>query len=245
MQSGKDPFQFTMEIDWLAADLHRLGDRFVTELRKCVIVVARLSFDYDIEVRMLGNNPTDLERAEIERVVGNQYSRLLRQQQDSKAFSASKGTTPADRGEKNMRPRNRFEGYCFNCGRKRHRAEDCRSAKKNIGKSGDAAADKKGGSRGNCYVCGSEEQFAHKHCGLCRSLEHRTRDYEEREAEKGTMLAKINRPVNAEVRLVSKFRSNSWRWKRGIGFGFGCVILYVPYTSRDYCLQKSACGDDC
>ena len=72
-----------MEIDRLAADLHRLGDRSVTELRKCVIIVARLSADYGIEVRLLENNPTGLERAEIERVVGNQYNGLLRQQQDS------------------------------------------------------------------------------------------------------------------------------------------------------------------
>ena len=35
---------------------------------------------------------------------------------------------------------------------------------------------------------GSEEHFAHKHCGLCRSLEHRTRDCEERGAEKGAIL---------------------------------------------------------
>ena len=32
---------------------------------------------------------------------------------------------------------------------------------------------------------------------------HRTRDYEEREAEKGVMLAKINVPANAEVGLVA------------------------------------------
>ena len=55
-----------------------------------MIIVAILSAGYEIEVRMLENNPTCLERAEIERVVGNQYSRLLRQQQDSKALSESK-----------------------------------------------------------------------------------------------------------------------------------------------------------
>ena len=60
-----------MEIDRLAADLHRLGDRSVTELRKCVIIVARWSADYENEVRMLKSNPPGLERAEIESVVGN------------------------------------------------------------------------------------------------------------------------------------------------------------------------------
>ena len=30
MEPGEDPFQFLMEIDRLAADLHRLGDRLVT-----------------------------------------------------------------------------------------------------------------------------------------------------------------------------------------------------------------------
>ena len=146
MQPGEDPFQFMMENGRLAADLRRLGNRSVTELRKCVIIVAGLSADYEIEVRILENNPTCLERAEIKRVV-EKYNRLLRQQQDLKALSASKGTTTVDCGEKNRRSRNRFEGNCFNCGRKGHRAENCRSKKKKIEKSEDAPADKKGGGR--------------------------------------------------------------------------------------------------
>ena len=79
-----------MEIDRLAADLHRLGDRSIAELRECVIILAGLFADYKIEVRMLENNPTGLERAEIERVVGNQYNKFLRQQQDSKAYRHQK-----------------------------------------------------------------------------------------------------------------------------------------------------------
>ena len=96
--------------------------------------MAGFSADYEIEARMLGNNPTGLKRAEIERVLRHQYNRLLKQQQDSKALSASKGTTMADGREKNKRPRNRFEGNCFNCGRKGHHAEDYRSAKMKIEK---------------------------------------------------------------------------------------------------------------
>ena len=91
MEPGSDPFKFMMEVDRLAADLHRLGDKSVTELRKCVIIVSRLSADFEMECRILENNPAGLNRAEIERVIGNQYNRLLRQQQDSKALSASKG----------------------------------------------------------------------------------------------------------------------------------------------------------
>ena len=95
-----------------------------------------------------------------------------------------------NREEKNRRPRNLFEGNCFNCGRKSHRADHCRSSKKKVKKSGNAAADKKSGDRGKCYVCGSEDHFEHKHCGLRRSLRHRTRDCGERGAEKGAMMAK-------------------------------------------------------
>ena len=73
-----------LEINRLAADLHRLGDRSVTKLRKCVLIVGGLSADYEIECRMLENNSRGLERADIERVVGNQHYRLLRQQYDSK-----------------------------------------------------------------------------------------------------------------------------------------------------------------
>ena len=79
-QTGENHFHFMMGIYWLAADLHRLGDRSVTEeLKKCMIIVAGLSADYGIEVRMLENNPAGLERADIERMVENQYNRLLRQ----------------------------------------------------------------------------------------------------------------------------------------------------------------------
>ena len=204
MEPGSDPFKFMMEVDRLAADLHRLGDKSVTELRKCVIIVSGLSADFEMECRILENNPAGLNTAEIERVVGNQYNRLLRQQQDSKALSASKGTVTANRGKgKNRRLHHKFDGNCFNCGKKGHRAEDCRSAKKKSEKSGAADDRKEGGGSGRYYICGSEEHLAHRHCGLCKSLEHRTRDCEERGAEKGAMLAKLTVPVVPEVRVVA------------------------------------------
>ena len=99
MEPGGNSFKFIMEIDRLAADLHRLGDKSVRELAKCVIIVSGMSADFVMECRMLENNPPGLNRAEIERVVGNQYNRLLRQQQKSKALSASKGTVTANRGK--------------------------------------------------------------------------------------------------------------------------------------------------
>ena len=203
MELGGDPFKFMMEMNRLAADLHRLGDKSVTGLRKCVIIVPSLSADFELECRMLENNPAGLNRAEIERVVGNQYNRLLRQEQDSKALSASKGTDTASRGKgKNRRPHHKFDGNCFNCGNKGHRAGDCRSAKKREN-SGAADDKKKGGGSGRCYICGSEENLAHRHCGLCKSLEHQTRDCDEHGAEKGAMLAKLTVPVVPEVRAVA------------------------------------------
>ena len=110
MQPGEDPFHFMMEIDRLAADVLKLDDKPVTELGKCVIIVAGLSADYEIEVRMLENNPAGLESAETKRVVGNQYNRRLRQKHGSKALSAPRSTTTVDRGEKKRRPRNRIVG---------------------------------------------------------------------------------------------------------------------------------------
>ena len=144
-----------MEIDWLATGLHKLGDRFGTELRKYVIIVTVLSADYEIEVRMLANNSAGLESAEIERAVRNRYNRLFRRQHDLKALSASGGTTPADCGEKKRRPRNQFEGNCFNRRRKGHRAEECRRAKKKTEKSGDAPANKKAGGIGESATSNS------------------------------------------------------------------------------------------
>ena len=57
MEPGGDPLKFTIEVDRLAADLHRLGDRSATELRKCVIIVPGLSAAFEMECRILENNP--------------------------------------------------------------------------------------------------------------------------------------------------------------------------------------------
>ena len=57
-----------------------------------MIIVGALSADYEVEVRMLENTPASLDRVEIESIVGNQYNRLLRQQHDSIALSASGST---------------------------------------------------------------------------------------------------------------------------------------------------------
>ena len=226
MEPGSDPFKFMMEVDRLAADLHRLGDKSVTELRKCVIIVSGVSADFEMKCRILENNPACLNWSEIERVVGNQYNRLLRQQQDLKALSASKGTVTANREkEKNRRLHHKFDGKCFNCGKKGHRAVDCRSAKKKSEKSGATADRKEGGGSGRCYICGSEKHLAHKHCGLCKSLEHRTRDCKERGAEKGAMLAKLTVPVVPEVRTVATMvgaarsdRKEEWESNSGATF---------------------------
>ena len=123
MEPGGDPFKFMMEIDKLAADLPRLGDKSVTELRRCVIIVSGLSTDFEMGSRILENDPAGFKRVETERVVGNQDNRLLSQQQDLKALSASKGTDTANHGNgKNKRRHHKFEGNCFNCGNKGHRA---------------------------------------------------------------------------------------------------------------------------
>ena len=179
-----------------------------------------------MECRILENNPAGLNRAEIERVVGNQYNRLLRQQQASKALSASKGTVTANREKgKNRRLHHKFDGKCFNCGKKGHRAVDCRSAKKKSEKSGATDDRKEGGGSGRCYICGSEDHLAHRHCGLCKSLEHRTRDCEERGAKKGAMLAKLTVPVVPEVREVTAMvwaarsvRKEEWESDSGATF---------------------------
>ena len=49
-----------------------MGDRSITELRKCRIIVAGLAASYKIKSGMLENNPTGLEKPEIEHAVGDQ-----------------------------------------------------------------------------------------------------------------------------------------------------------------------------
>ena len=74
MELESDIFKFRMEIERLAVDLYLLGDKPVTELRKCEIIVTGLSTDYEIECCKLKINPADLDKAEIERVAGNQHN---------------------------------------------------------------------------------------------------------------------------------------------------------------------------
>ena len=141
-------------------------------------------------------------------------------------MSASKGSVTANRGKgKNRKLHHKFDGNCFNCGKKGHRAGDCRSAKKKSEKYGAADDKKEGGGSGRCYICGSEEHLAHRHCGLCKSLEHRTRDCEECGAKKGAMLAKLTVPVVPEVRAVAAMggaarsdRKKEWESASGATF---------------------------
>ena len=207
-----------------------------------MIIVSSLSADFEMECRILENNPAGLNRAEIERVVGNQYNILLRQQQDSKALSASKSTVTANRGKgKNRRLHHKFDGKCFNCGKKGHRAGDCKSAKKKSEKPGAADDRKEGGGSSRCYICESEEHLAHRHCGgLCKSLKHRMRDCEERGAEKGTMLAKLTVPVVPEVRAVAAMvgaaRSDrEEEWESGSGATF-----HISHTRAGMSAYKKA-----
>ena len=67
MELEKGSFKFMMELDRLAADLRKLGDRSKPQLRKCVIILAEPSADYEIECRILENNATVLKRTQIER----------------------------------------------------------------------------------------------------------------------------------------------------------------------------------
>ena len=148
-----------------------------------MVIVAELSADYESEVQMFENKPASLDRAEIKRVLGNQYNRFFRQQHDSKYFIGIRENHHGGTWRGEEETAQSIRGQCFNCGRKGHCAEGFRSTKKKIEKSGDTPADQNDRVKGS--VCGGGEHFAHKHCGLCKRLEHRTHDCEERGAEKG------------------------------------------------------------
>ena len=74
----------------------------------------------------------------------------------------------------------------------------------------------------SAYVCGSEEHFARTHCGLCRSLEDRTRDCEKRGTEKGAMPEKLNVPAKAPaaamVGAAHGDRKEKWESDSGATF---------------------------
>ena len=141
-------------------------------------------------------------------------------------MSVSKGAVTANRGKgKNGKLFHKFDGNCFNCGKKGHRAGDCRNPKNKSEKYGAADDKKEGGGSGRCFICGSEEHLAHRHCRLCKSLEHRTRDCGERGAEKGATLGKLSVPVVPEVRPVAAMvgaarsdRKEEWESDSGATF---------------------------
>ena len=148
-------------------------------------MVAGLSADYEKECRMLKNNRAGPNKAEIGRVVGEQYNIRLRQPQDSKALPASEGV-PSRR----IAARETTRGSVINpkvaalIAERKVTARENAAARKRRKLSADASAAKKGGGKDKCYGCRSEEYFEHDHCGLCKGLEQWTRKCEERRAEK-------------------------------------------------------------
>ena len=152
---------------------------------------------------MLENNPAGLERAELERVVGISITYLSGSSTTQRIYR-HREAPPRQIAER--RRGDRATDLRLTASTADGRVTALRTAgarRRRSKKSADATDNKKGGGRGKCYVCGSEEHFAHKHCGFCRSLEHRTRDYEEQGAEKGVVLAKLNVPANFEVGLLA------------------------------------------
>ena len=86
----------------------------------------------------------------------------------------------------------------------------------------------------------SEEHLGHRHCGLCKSLEHRTRDCEERGAEKGVMLANLTVPAVPGVRAVAAMvgaargdRKKEWESDSGATF-------YMSHTRAGISAHKKA-----
>ena len=128
-----------------------------------MIIVGALSANYEIEVRMLENTPASLDRVEIERVVGNQYNRLLRQQHDSIALSAS-GSTVRRIAKKRREDHATYLRATASTAEGRVTALRLAGARRRrLKKTVGGPADKKDGGKGKYYVCGSDDHFAHTH----------------------------------------------------------------------------------
>ena len=87
---------------------------------------------------------------------------------------------------------------------------------------------------------GSEEHFMKKRYGLCRRVEHRTRDCKERETEKCVVLAKMNVPANSEGGLVAATAGaargdGKENWDSNIG-----ASLYTSHTQAGMTSYKKA-----
>ena len=151
---------------------------------------------------------------------------------------AFKGATWADcEKEKNRRSRNRIEGDCSICGKKDHHAGELRSAKKNE-KYGDVTADKKGGGKSKWYVCESPEHLVHKHCGLCKSLEHQTCKRQERPTEKDAMLTKLNVMANSEVGPMAAMMGAARRGSKEECKSYSGAVFHMPHARAGMAAYK-------
>lgn len=108
-----------MEIDRLAADSYRLGDKSLTGLRKCVIIVTGTSAGHVMEYRMLYNNPADLIGEIEDIIVGKQYNRLPKAATGLEGYVGIEGHH--SKGKK-RRPRIKFNGNRVDCGKNGHYA---------------------------------------------------------------------------------------------------------------------------
>ena len=228
MEPDGDPFKFMMEVDRLAADLRRLSDKSVTELRKCVIIVSGLSADFEMECRPLENNSAGLNRAEIERVVGNRYNRLLRQQLDSKAHCRHR-RAPSRQIAKRGRTGDSTTSSMVTASiaeRKVTALETAGARRKRVRNPELPTTGRRAVAAVGAASAGVRSTLrTDRHCGLCKSLEHRTQNCEERGAEKGAMLAKLTVPAVPEVRAVAAMvgaarsdRKEEWESDSGATF---------------------------
>ena len=221
MEPGGDPLKLMMEVDRLAADLHRLGDKSATELRKCVIIVSGLSADFEMECRILENNLlvlTGLRLSVLYEISTTDFSGSNRTRRHCRHRRA-----PSRQIAKRGRTGDSTTSSMVTASFAERKVTALETKKSET--SGAADDNKKGGGSGRCYICGGEEHLAHRHCGLCKSLEHRTRDCEERGAEKSAMLAKLTVPAAPEVRAVAAMmgaarsdRKEEWESDSGATF---------------------------
>ena len=178
---------------------------------------------------MLENNSKGFERVEIERTIGNRITNFSDNHKEAQRLHRHQKAPPWWIAIKRRTGdlATRLGVTVFITKKKGRRAGEYRSEKKKIENSGDSAVNKKSGGRGKCYVCGKEEHFAHKHCGLCKSFKPRTLDCEERGVAKGAMLANMNVPTPMAAMVGEACGHSKEKWESDSGATSTCLIL-VP-----------------
>ena len=149
MGLGEDHKKFTIRMDRVARELQRVG-KSVNEDDNNLAIPNAFTQEYVVGRRMLEGENDEPTRADIDKIILNQYKRLRAEKCEAGAKALPVAATPghhkpqpAPSKSKWRKQRSKFDGECFKCGRRGHRGQEYRRGKQKKKYEG-------------CFICGRQ-----------------------------------------------------------------------------------------